>query len=247
MGDGVKPQKGKNKPARSRAEKHKHIPGRGLISSMALGISDGLVTNLSLLTGFGGAVAAMSLIRFAGLAAMLAGTVSMFFGGILAARSEHDLFNADAKREGYEIEHEPEEEWTELFELYKEKGLTDDEARLVVTRIASSKEKFLEDILTNELHIHKANLENAVNVGGVVGASFFVGSLVPLIPYYLFAVKTPAIYASLVLSLTFLFAVGVVKGRIANRSIWRSGVEMLLVGAVATLMLFLIGSAFVFA
>jgi vacuolar iron transporter family protein len=242
----MKPQNGENQRVKDRAEKHKHIPGRGLISSMALGISDGLVTNLSFLTGFGGAVAAMGLIRFAGLAAMLAGTVSMFFGGILAARSEHDLFNADAKREGYEIEHEPEEEWTELFELYKEKGLTDDEARMVVTRIASSKEKFLEDMLTNELHIHEANLENAINVGGVVGASFFVGSLVPLIPYYFFTVKAPAIYASLVLSLTFLFAVGVIKGRIANRSVWKSGLEMLFVGGAATLVLFLIGSASVF-
>jgi predicted membrane protein (TIGR00267 family) len=233
-------------PVRPMVEIHKHIPGRGLVSSVALGISDGLVTNLAFLTGFSGAVAAVNLIRFAGLAAMLAGTVSMFFGGLLAARSEHDLFNADARREGYEIEHEPEEERTELFDLYKEKGLTDEEASLVVTRISSSKEKFLEDMLTNELHIHRANLENPVKVGGVVGASFFVGALVPLIPYYMFTLKPPAIYASLAISLTFLFMVGVLRGRIAYRSVWKAGLETLLVGAVATLVLFLIGSAFVF-
>ena len=59
-------------------------------------MADGLVTNLAFLTGFGGAVSGDGLIRFAGLAAMLAGTVSMFFGGVLSARSEHDLFKADS-------------------------------------------------------------------------------------------------------------------------------------------------------
>src|ERR1700683_3685439 len=80
-------------------ERHPHISGRDLISASALGLADGLVTNLSFLTGFSGAVSGDALIRFAGLAAMLAGTVSMFFGGILSARSEHDLFRADSDRE----------------------------------------------------------------------------------------------------------------------------------------------------
>src|SRR6267143_3214464 len=82
-------------------EKHKHIRGRGLISSSALGLTDGLVTNLSFLTGFSGAAASIDLIRFAGIAAVLAGSVSMMFGGILAASSEFDLFEADSKREAY--------------------------------------------------------------------------------------------------------------------------------------------------
>ena len=88
-------------------ERHAHIGGRGLISAAALGLADGLVSNLAFLTGFGGAVASIDLILFAGVAAMLAGSVSMFFGGILSARSEFDLFKADSNREAYEIEHEP--------------------------------------------------------------------------------------------------------------------------------------------
>src|SRR5271156_47217 len=98
-------------------EKHDHIRGRGLISSSALGLSDGLITNLAFLTGFA-AAADIGLVRFAGLAAMLAGTVSMFFGGILAARSELDLFRADSSREEYEIKNEREEEIMELKDLY---------------------------------------------------------------------------------------------------------------------------------
>jgi len=54
------------------------------------------VTNLAFLAGLGGAAEGLSLIRFAGLAAVVAGSVSMFFGGILGARSELDLFHADS-------------------------------------------------------------------------------------------------------------------------------------------------------
>src|SRR5271165_4410186 len=124
-------------------EKHHHIRGRDLISSSALGLSDGLITNLAFLTGFGGAVSSIDLIRFAGLAAMLAGAVSMFFGGILGARSELDLFHADSKREAFEIENERDEEIQELKTLYVDKGLTESEAETVVARVSANKDRFL--------------------------------------------------------------------------------------------------------
>jgi vacuolar iron transporter family protein len=227
-------------------ERHPHIAGRGLISASALGLADGLVTNLAFLTGFSGAVASDSLIRFAGLAAMLAGTVSMLFGGILSARSEHDLFRADSKREEYEMEHETEEEKLELKWIYMDKGLTEQEADMVVARLLTNKKKFLEDMLTNELHVHEHNLQSPFKLGAVIGLSFLIGSVVPLAPYYLVSARSAAISVSVAVSLVFLFAAGEWKGRIVKRKPLRSGLETLLIGAVAAGILYLIGSAFVF-
>src|ERR1700681_2803567 len=85
-------------------EKHKHIPARGLIGNLALGLTDGVITNVAFLAGFAGANQSIGIIRFAGYAAMLAGAVSMFFSGLNAARAEEDLFQADANRELTEIE-----------------------------------------------------------------------------------------------------------------------------------------------
>ncbi len=227
-------------------ERHDHIGGRGLISASALGLADGLVTNLAFLTGFSGAVASIDLIRFAGAAAMLAGSVSMFFGGILSTRSERDLFKADSNREAYEIETEPDEETWELKRLYVAKGLTEGEADMVVSRLASNKEKFLEDMLANEVHIHKDNLQNPYVLGGVIGLSFLVGALVPLLPFYIFPTRTYSVVTSVVASLVFLFAAGEWKGRIVKRKPLRSGLETMLIGATAAGVLYLIGSAFVF-
>lgn len=227
-------------------ERHAHIGGRGLISASALGLADGLITNLAFLTGFSGAVASVGLIRFAGLAAMLAGSVSMFFGGILSARSEHDLFKADSEREAFEIETEPDEETWELKRIYVEKGLTEQEAEMVVGRLAQDKEKFLEDMLANEVHVHRDNLQNPYVLGAVIGLSFLTGALVPLVPYYLLETKPDSVIASVIASLVFLFVAGEWKGRIVKRRHWRSGLETLAIGAVAAGILFLIGSAFVF-
>lgn len=227
-------------------ERHAHIGGRGLISASALGLADGLITNLAFLTGFSGAVGSVDLIRFAGLAAMLAGSVSMFFGGILSARSEFDLFKADSDREAFEIENEPDEETWELRRIYVGKGLTEQEAEVVVGRLAKDKEKFLEDMLANEVHIHRDNLQNPYVLGGVIGLSFLVGASVPLLPYYVLAAKPDSVLASVVASLVFLFVAGEWKGRIVKKKHWRSGLETLAIGAVAACILFLIGSAFVF-
>jgi vacuolar iron transporter family protein len=227
-------------------ERHPHISGRGLISASALGLADGLVTNLAFLTGFSGAVSSDSLIRFAGLAAMLAGTVSMFFGGILSARSEHDLFKADSDREAYEMEYETEEEKSELKWIYMDKGLTEQEADMVVARLLTSKDKFLEDMLTNELHVHEHSLQNPYRIGAVIGLSFLIGSFVPLAPYLALSAKSSAVLVSVVVSLAFLFAAGEWKGRIVKRKPLRSGLETLAIGAAAAGVLFLIGSTLAF-
>jgi predicted membrane protein (TIGR00267 family) len=227
-------------------EKHKHIQARNHIADSALGLSDGLITNLSFLTGFSGAISSITLIRVAGIAAMLAGSVSMFFGGLLATRSHIDLYHADSKREGYEIAHEPEEESRELKNFYLEKGLTEAEAKTVVNRVTSNKDKWLEDMLIHELHLHKSELGNPYKKGAIIGFSFLVGSLVPLLPYLLLTFEDQPIFASLSISLLFLFAVGAWKGRIVGRSIWRSGIEMLSVGVAGSVILYIIGTALFF-
>jgi predicted membrane protein (TIGR00267 family) len=101
-------------------------------------------------------------------------------------------------------------------------------------------------MLANELHIHRSHLEKPYKVGLVIGLSFLVGALVPLLPYYITTEKTISVVASVIFSLAFLFGAGAWKGRIVGREIWRSGLETLLVGALAGAILFAIGTASTF-
>ena len=224
-------------------ERHKHIRARGYIGSSALGISDGLITNLAFLSGFASYVSDIQLIRFAGIASMLAGAISMSFAGFLAQRSEYDLYHADAKREAGEIEQEPEEEKSELKNFYIAKGLGEDEAKKIVEEIAANKEKFLEDILMHELHVHETRLENPIKMGGVIGLSYLAGALIPLAPFILLPTRNSSIIIAALVSPLFLFGVGVWKGRIVGRRFWRSGFETLTIGLAASAVLYIIGSA----
>jgi predicted membrane protein (TIGR00267 family) len=172
---------------------------------------------------------------------MLAGSISMFFGGWLAGQSQHDLFKADAARELHEIENEPEEEKEELRSLYVEKGLTRNEAEIVVSRVTSDKRKWLEELLSEELHIHESELENPLKVALITGLAFLAGAFVPLVPYLLTESRQPALVASIIVSLAFLFLAGFWKGQILRRNRLTSGVQMLIIGAVASSILYVIG------
>lgn len=177
---------------------------------------------------------------------MLAGAVSMFFGGILSARSERDLFQADSRREAFEIQHEPDEEKRELTGLYVEKGLSTEDARALVNKIAQDKEKWLQEILLQELHLHEGELRDPLQIGIVIGGSFLIGAFIPLTAYLLIGGRNYAILASVAISLLFLFFAGAWKGRIVGKNLLRSGVEMMSIGAAASAILYLIGSALVF-
>src|SRR5438876_7123923 len=72
-------------------EIHKHIRARSYIGGSALGVSDGLVTNLAFLSGFAAFESNIHLVRIAGVASMLAGAISTSFSGVLAGRSEYEL------------------------------------------------------------------------------------------------------------------------------------------------------------
>lgn len=227
-------------------EVHQHIHGRGVIRDIMLGLSDGVITNVAFLAGFSGAVQSIEIIRFAGISAMLAGAVSMFFGGLIAARSERDMFRADSIRESTEIETEPDEERSELKTFYLQKGLTDEESETVVSRITSDRKKWLEDLLMHELHIHETKLERPLKTAAVIGLSFLFGALIPLISYLWINMISTAILSSVASSLVFLFVVGGWKGKLSGRRFSAAGLEMLLIGAAAAAMLFLIGSLLVF-
>lgn len=228
-------------------EKHKHIPARGFISYVVLGLTDGVITNVAFLAGFAGAISSLEFIRLAGFASMLAGGVSMFFGGLTSARANLDLFKEDSRRELNEIESEPDEERQELKEFYLGKGLTQEESEIVVKRITADKKKWLDDLLMHELHLHRDELENPLKVAAIIGLSFALGALVPLCGYLFLMQKPSAIVLSVTLSLIFLFLLGGWKGRLSGRKFLRAGFEMILIGAAASVLLFVIGSLLVFA
>ena len=228
-------------------ELHPHTKGRGTISNLILGVADGMIVALAFLTGIALNLDNPKIIIVAGVASVISNMISMFFGGILAKRTEIDLFNADYKRELYEIENEPEEERQEMIELYSKKGLSLSDTKKLVSKITRSKQKWLEDMLLNELHIHKDELGSPILAGTAIGLASLLGGLVPLAPYIFVSSLQTAITISIAISCISLFTIGAVKGKVTKRNFLVSGGEMLLVGVVASIIVFAIGKVLTFA
>jgi vacuolar iron transporter family protein len=70
-----------------------------------------------------------------------------------------------------------------------------------------------------------------------VGLSYLVGAFVPVIPY-LFVSPAKGIIYSAIATLCTLFAVGAAKTVITTRSLWRSGLESVVTGAIAAVATF---------
>ena len=122
----------------------------------------------------------------------------------------------------------------ELKELYMEKGLTEQEAATVVARVSSNDDRFLEDMLVNELHIHGANLESPYKLGGVIGLSFLVGAARPPPPILLDrgeGTRSRWRRCSSRSSSSSALAPG--RATSSGRPLWKSGLETLLIGALA--------------
>lgn len=74
------------------------------------------------------------------------------------------------------------------------------------------------------------------------GLLFASGGVIPLLPFLLTGGRT-AVLSSVLLSVLALFAAGAVLTRLTRRSVWRSGLRVLLVGGGAGLLGYLVGSA----
>jgi VIT1/CCC1 family predicted Fe2+/Mn2+ transporter len=220
-----------------------HRSGRsGTLRAVIFGVSDGLVSNLSLVMGVTGAASGNpSFILLAGIAGLLAGAFSMAAGEYISMQSQRELFQHQIALERAEMEAMPEEEEAELAASYRAKGFTPDEAARIAHRIFEDPEAALDMLVREELGLDPDQLGSAWGAAGGSFVAFALGAVVPVIPY-LVGGGTGALVASVGLSLAALFVVGAAVSLLTGRSFLFSGARQLGIGIAASTVTYLIGS-----
>ena len=210
-----------------------HSPGGRALREVVFGVNDGVVTTIGFLLGIAGAFSSRRMCLIAGLAEVLAGTVSMLFGGYLSTKSQQEFFEHEIKREKREIEEVPAREREEIRRIYRAKGFKDEsELELVVRRITADKKIWLKCMMEEELGLILESMTSPVKVGLMIGASFLAGGLIPLVPLAFFDVH-PGIHISMVSTGIVLFLLGALKTTLTRGWWFKSGIETLLIGAAA--------------
>ncbi len=213
-----------------------HKAGGSSIKSLVYGGLDGIITTFAVVAGVAGADLATGIVLILGFANLFADGISMAIGDFLSTRAETEYNEAERVREQWEVANYPEGEKIELVELYREKGIPEEDAKQMVDILSRHPQAWVDVMMVEELGIVEEK-ESPVRNALVTFFSFAVFGFVPLVAYVLakvvpFLAENTFVVACILTGLT-LFGLGAQKVRITNRNWFVSGLEMLLLGGVA--------------
>ena len=214
----------------------------GEVREAIFGAQDGLVSTLAVVSTVAGATSDRFPVLVAGIASGLAGIFSMAAGEYLSSKSQREIFDAQIVGERMEVHERPGEAEAEMAYMLEEDGLPHEAAVHVAEIMAQHPEALLKTMVEKELGLGVAPEEGSPLQGALVmGAAFGLGSIPPILPH-VFATGTTAVLVSGFLTLAVLFGVGVVKSRWTHRSWLASGMEILVIGAIAGVAGYFFGS-----
>lgn len=220
---------------------HRDLRGGGARAAV-FGISDGLVTNVSLVLGIAGASPGGSIVRLAGVAGLVAGSFSMASGEYLSMTAQRELMERELEVERRSLRRSPEGEAAELRGMYVRRGIDPTVAKDMVNEVMQDPDLALETHAREELGISVQNLGSPWQAAAASFVTFAVGAFIPLAPW-LFTSGTTAIVLSVVLGAVAALVVGVVLARYTERPALVSALRQLAVTAVAAAVTFGVGKA----
>lgn len=209
------------------------------LRAAVLGADDGIVSTASLMLGVAASSASHTAVLTAGLAGLVAGAMSMAAGEYVSVSSQRDAERADLKKEEQELEDDPEAERLELQRIYEDRGLGPEVAKVVATQL--TERDALAAHSRDELGLDPQGLARPLQAAVVSAVSFALGGSIPVI-FEVAApagVRTPAILIATVLALIGLGALGAHLGGAPSG---RGAVRVVLGGAAAMAVTYLIGS-----
>jgi VIT1/CCC1 family predicted Fe2+/Mn2+ transporter len=222
-------------------EDHHRDVRSGSARAAVFGISDGLVSNVSLVLAIAGAGAATSTVRLAGLAGLLAGAISMAAGEYVSMRAQTELLRRELTLERHEIVYNADAEKHELEFILRKKGIRPRLAAELVEDIHRDPEIALQAHAKEELGIDPEELGSATGAAAASFVAFGIGAFVPLLPWF-FAAGSAAVITTIALGATTAFGVGLALAYFTSHSYLRSALRQLGIAVVAGAVTYGLGS-----
>ena len=202
----------------------------GWLRASVLGANDGLISTASLIVGVAAAGTDRSAVLIAGVAGLVAGSMSMAAGEYVSVSSQADTEAADLARERHELATTPDAEKRELIGIYEGRGLTPDLARQVADQLMTR--DALAAHARDELGLSEATAARPLQASLASALSFAVGAALPVV---VAAVVPAASLARIVTgsALVLLAVLGAVAARVGGASMSRGAFRVAFWGALA--------------
>src|SRR6476660_879319 len=146
-------QRFQHAPLAPRPEHHHRDVRSGSARAAVCGVSDGLVSNVSLILGVAGADPGAGIVRLAGLAGLISGAVSMAAGEYVSMKAQTELYERELELERRELRRNPHVETVELTQIYQSRGVDPDRARELAEQMMKDPEMALQTHAREELGI----------------------------------------------------------------------------------------------
>ena len=218
---------------------HRQISG-GWFRAAIFGISDGLVTNVSLILGFAGANPGHSVIRLAGLAGLVAGGFSMGSGEYLSMKAQKELLESEIEKERQALLDNPLEEQQELRQIFIDRGIEEELADRLSIDLMRDPDLALRTHTREELGVDPSATGSPWMAAISSFWAFVVGAFIPLLPW-LWSTTGNQIYWSIGLAAVGAAVVGGAIGWFTRRGVLRSAVRQLVIATLAAVVTFGVG------
>lgn len=206
-----------------------------------LGANDGIVSTACILLGVIAAGSETSAIMLAGVAAAVAGAVSMALGEYVSVSAQRDTERYYIDLEKRELKEMPEEEHKEMVDILRGYGITDATADKAVSEMEQNDP--LKAHLQLELGIDDEELTNPWVAAGASAFAFTVGALLPILSVLAAPKSAQAIVVTVVTLLT-LTLTGFISAKLSGTKVSRSVLRLLIGGALGLVITYFAGALF---
>ena len=220
------------------SHRHRDVSG-GWLRPTVFGAVDGLVTNASLIAGLGGGGVSAHAVVLTGVAALVAGAFSMGTGEYVSVTNQNELVHAEVAVERTMHAQFPAAEQAELADTFRGYGADPETAARMAAAVSRDPDTALRVHTREELGVDSEDLPSPVVAGVSSLIAFSAGALVPLLPYL---VGFAELAYTLGITAVALVVGGMVVGRLTGRSVLRSGLRQLALGALAIGVTYSVGS-----
>ena len=199
------------------------------------GSIDGAVTTFAIVAGAIGATLSPSIVLILGFANLFGDGFSMAIGNYLATKTRIEYIEKERRREEWEIDNLAEQERREIRDIYANKGFKDELLEQIVRIITSRRKVWLDTMMKEELGLIEGKrrpLDTALSTF----AGFNIIGIIPLIPFVFFFIVGSSLSSSdtfqysVISTAIAFFLIGILKGKIVKRSLFKSGIYTLAIG-----------------
>jgi len=212
------------------------------IGDLVYGANDGIITTFAVVSGAAGALLSPGVVIILGLANLLADGFSMGASNLLSLRSERDFVKLQRKKEEWEAEQFPEIEREEIRSILRSWGVAKEQVEPATASITRDRKRWVDLMMREELNLKEEEPGSPLQHGSATFFAFIAAGFLPLVPYLIPQLPSQFLISSVVAGFAF-FGVGAARSLVTAASPVKAGLEMLLVGGVASGVAFGIGFA----